>query len=199
LLKPEEIVALRLKWKPIIDQRLALVQRKGLGRDVTVKDVRRLDQYPNGDKGSKGISPGFRVGLVGTNDRGLLLLLGWHSLSSEALEFLKLEGIQRQNAQELEGRSNAQENANAALIGYVPFEQIVDVDWHGDDYNTRSSLYLHFDATREGPYEAIRLCIRKEMQDVGIEWYSEICDVDAYHDACTKLGIKPYWLRSQLE
>lgn len=198
-LKPEEIVERRLKWKPIIDQRLALVRRDSLGRDVTVKDVRRLDQYSNGDEGGKGISPWFRAGLVGTNDRGLLLLLGWHSLSSEALEFLNLEGIQRQNAQELIQRQNAQESANAALIGYVPFEQIVEVDWNGDDYSSRPSLYLHFDAKREGPYEKIYLCVRRELQDVGVEWYSEICDVEAYQDACTKLGIEPYWLRSRLD
>jgi hypothetical protein len=141
---------------------------------------------------SVGISPWFRAGLVGTNDRGLLLLLGWHRLSSEALEFLQLEGPQKENAQE-------SANANAALIGYVPFEQVVDVDWNGDDYSARPSLYLHFDAKREGPYEKIGLCVRKEMQDIAHEWYSEICDIDAYHDACTKLGVEQYWLRSKLE
>ncbi|MEQ1651335.1 MAG: hypothetical protein ABL897_02495 [Hyphomicrobium sp.] len=188
-LKPEEIVAQRLKWKPIFDQRIAVARRDKLGRDVTVKDVRRLNTYPEIDENARGITPWFPAGLVGTNDRGLLLLLGWHSLASEALEYLALEGIQKQNAREV---------GNAALIGYVPFEQIVQVDWNGDDYYTRPSLYLHFDAKREGPYEKIGLRIRKEMQDIGAEWYSEICDIDLYQEACSKLGIKQDWLRSPL-
>ncbi|HJU31375.1 MAG TPA: hypothetical protein VJ740_07975, partial [Hyphomicrobiaceae bacterium] len=33
LLKPEEIVERRLKWKPIIDQRLAVVRLNRLGQD----------------------------------------------------------------------------------------------------------------------------------------------------------------------
>lgn len=187
-LKPEEIVALRKKWRPVIDERLALAKRDRLGRDVTVKDVRRLDQYPNFDGDTKSISPCFRAGLVGTYDGGIQLLLGWHELSNEVLDFLGLDGIQK---------LNADEGGNAALIGYVPFEQIVDVDWNCDDYNSRPSLYLHFDAAREGPYERIALC--RQKRDHGVEWYSEICDVDAYRDGCSKLGIKPYWLNSMLE
>ncbi|MCB1505923.1 MAG: hypothetical protein KDJ47_13180 [Hyphomicrobiaceae bacterium] len=185
-LKPEEIVQLRLTWKPIFDEWLMQMRRKNIGRDVTVKDVRRLDEYPEVNEDIQGISPWFRAGLVATNDRGLLLLLDWVSLSDEALDFLQLQGIRE---------DNAKETGNAALVGYVPFEQVVQFDKNGDDYSTRPSLYLHFDAKREGPYERIALCIRKEMKDCGAEWYSEICEIDEYRDACLKLGIELYWLK----
>lgn len=180
-----EIVELRTKWKPVFDEHLALCQRDKLGRDVTVRDIKRLDEYPNIKDEAKGISPWFRAGLVGTNESSILLLLQWMSLNAEAKEFMQLEEIARQDA---EG------SGNVALIGYVRFEQVVSVNWNGDDYNSRPSLFLHFDARRGEPYSRLALCRRKTMDGPGsqqIEWYSEICDLGVYRDACTKLGIKP--------
>ena len=72
-----QIVECRAKWKRVFDQRLALCQRDNLGRDVTVRDIKRLDEYPNIKDDEKGISPWFRAGLVGTNERSVLLLLRW--------------------------------------------------------------------------------------------------------------------------
>jgi hypothetical protein len=183
LLSNEEILARRLKWKPIFDERLAEVRRDRLGRDVTIRDINRLNQYPNIDEGKKGISPWFRVGLAGTTETSLLLNLGWMTPNPEAIKFLELQGLQLQNALEL---------GNAALIGYVPFEQIVDVRWDSDDYNTRSSIFLHFDAQKGEPYSRLALCRRKTMDGHNtyqIEWYSEICGLLRYQDACCKLGL----------
>ena len=174
-----EIVELRAKWKPIFDEHLAICRRDNLGRDVNVRDIKRVDEYPD--------AAWFRAGLVGTNESGILLLESWVSLDSEVIELLQLKGIALQNAQE---------PGNAALIGYVRFEQVVSVNWNGDDYNSRPSLFLHFDSKR-GPYSRFAICRRKTMDGPGnqqIEWHSEICDLDAYRDACSKLGKKPYWL-----
>ena len=103
-----QIVECRAKWKRVFDQRLALCQRDNLGRDVTVRDIKRLDEYPNIKDDEKGISPWFRAGLVGTNERSVLLLLRWGSLNAEAIEFMQLEGI---------ARHDAKGNGNVALIG----------------------------------------------------------------------------------
>ena len=176
-----KVIEARKKWKPIIDERLAEVWRNKLGSDVTVRDVRRLSEYPESKDGGKRPSAWFRAGLVGTNQGHALLLRGWISLDREVIDFLQLDHFADEAAR-MDGA--------AALIGYVPFEQIEDVDWTGDDYSSRSTLYLHFDAA-EGPYSRVVIC-RQRTEQIGQqqhEWYSEIVDREKYRDAVSKLGI----------
>lgn len=182
-------------WKLLLSERsgnllstnaLQLAGAKKLGMDVNVRDIARLDEYPNVNENHNGISSWFRAGLVGTNESSVLLLVQWVTLNAEAIEFMQLEGIARQNAYG---------DGNVALIGYVRFEQVVDVKWDDDDYNGRPNLFLHFDAKGREPYSRLAFRRRKAMDGPGteIEWYSEICDLEKYRDACSKLGIKPIY------
>jgi hypothetical protein len=82
-LTPAEILHLREKWRPQFEKELWTNHREALRRDVIVRDVRRLDSYPNINERGKGISPWFRVGLVGTYHKGALLCLSWGSLTRE--------------------------------------------------------------------------------------------------------------------
>jgi hypothetical protein len=184
-LTAEETVAQKYKWKPIIEQWLFECRRDGIGRDVTVRDVKRLDKYPETDENDRGISPWFRSGLVGTYDGGILLLLRWVTLRKEALAHLKLPHFER---------SSAFPEGKFALIARVAYAQIVEFDQHGDDYSSRASLYLHFDGRREGPYDKFLIC-KKNVNDEpppGVEWWTEICDADDYELACAKEGIKDW-------
>jgi hypothetical protein len=58
------------------------------------------------------------------------------------------------------------------LVGYVPFENIESVDWHGDEYYGFPHLYCYFDARRKEPYEKLAFCEKKEMN--GIPFYTEV-------------------------
>lgn len=177
-----EILQLRSKWKPIIDDHIARCRRDGLGQDVTVRDIRRSDEYPDDKSGKKGNSAWFRAGLVGTNESSALLLLDWISVNPRAVEFMNFSGI---------AKENAEVSGDAALIGYVPFEQIIEVNWQGDDYSSRPSLFLHFDAHRSA-CSRLALCRRKSMEAPGgqaIDWYSEICNLEDYRYACARTGV----------
>jgi hypothetical protein len=75
-LSASEILARRQKWKPLFEQEVWKTHRDKLRQDAIVRDMKRIDHYPN-VKADKGISPWFRVGLVGTYYRGVYLGLRW--------------------------------------------------------------------------------------------------------------------------
>jgi hypothetical protein len=64
-LMPQEKLALRAKWKPQVDDWLRTQCAEELRLDVIVRDMKRMDAYPNTKQG-KGISSWFRVGLIDT-------------------------------------------------------------------------------------------------------------------------------------
>ena len=75
----------RSEWKPVFEELILERRHRKLRSDVIIRDVRRLDQYPDTiDK--KGISSWFRVGLADTYHRGIQVALGIHSLVWEKTE-----------------------------------------------------------------------------------------------------------------
>jgi hypothetical protein len=78
-LTPSEILERRQKWKPLFEQEIRKTRTEKLRQDVIVRDMKRIDHYPDAREG-RGISPWFRVGLVGTYHRGIYLALAWDTL-----------------------------------------------------------------------------------------------------------------------
>ena len=71
-LSPAQILELRQKWKPLFEEEIIKNHTQKLRKDVIIRDVKRLDDYPNVDENKKGISPWFRVGLMGIYHKGIL-------------------------------------------------------------------------------------------------------------------------------
>ena len=61
-----EIAKRREEWRGIFEKEVHIRHARGLRKDLIIHDVKRIDEYPDIDKKSKGISSWFRVGLVGT-------------------------------------------------------------------------------------------------------------------------------------
>ena len=55
-LSPTEIIAKRQQWKIEIEEKLWERRKKKLGTDIIIRDVARLNEYPDAT-GGKGISP----------------------------------------------------------------------------------------------------------------------------------------------
>ena len=81
-LSPADRLAAREKWKPVFEEKIAERRRDGLRSDVVVRDVKRLDQYPNTQESERGISAWFKVGLVGTYHKGVMVQLNWIGIVS---------------------------------------------------------------------------------------------------------------------
>jgi hypothetical protein len=66
----------RLELKPLFEARVVKTYREGLRKDVVIHDLARLDEYPTATR-KRGISPSFRLGLVGITHRGILVYVGF--------------------------------------------------------------------------------------------------------------------------
>jgi hypothetical protein len=73
----EEKIERRERWRPIFEAEVTKNWREKLRSDVIIRDVRRMDKYPDIDEKARGISPWFRAGLADTYHRGILVGFHW--------------------------------------------------------------------------------------------------------------------------
>jgi len=177
-LSTHEIVQLRQKWKNEFETQLLERRQAGLRSDVIVRDMRRLDNYPNtGDKG-KGISPWFRVGLMGTYHKGIQVGLRWGTLTMDQ---------ERNKWRYTDYQKGEKGDIKVILIGYVPYENIEAVDWDGDEFYGFPHIYCYFSTKRKEPYERLAFCEEKRLND--FPFYSEVADYDAVHKMRKRAGV----------
>ncbi len=177
-LTPAEVVQLRAKWKGEFEQKTWERQQKGLGRDVIIRDVRRVDSYPQVNDKESGISPWFRVGLVDTYHRGILALLRWGTLARTATNELRYTSH----------KDGERGDMKVCLVGYIPYENIEHVDWDGDEYYYQPVIYCHFDARAGEPYEELAFCEKRMLDDH--EYYTKIAALDEVHKASARVGVE---------
>lgn len=158
---PEQKIASRDKWRPVFEAYFLEAARRGhrVG-DAIVHDVERLDIYPDIPE-EKGISSWFRVGLMGTYHRGILLGLRWTYLEEIDGQWVETQGGASQNS------------TKVMLLGEVPYDSIESVNFDGDNYYNKPHIYCHFDNQYQ-PYE--RLYFGEEFRlDEGFPYhYREI-------------------------
>lgn len=162
-LTPQQKLELRAKWKPQVEAWLLEHERKKLRQDCIIRDMKRMDNYPD-TKEAKGISAWFRVGLVDTYEKGIMVGLRIEGLVEEA------EGLRL-------GDYGAEKDrmVNLTLTGFIPYENIELIDWDGDQYYSYPHLYCYFDFKGE-PYERLAYCQKRNLDEH--VYYTEIAE---YH------------------
>lgn len=179
----EEILRKRIEWKSKFEEYLSDRFSQKLRSDAIVRDIKRMDHYPNTDTSKRGASPWFRVGLIGTYHNGVQLGLGWHSLVKDG-DGWRLADQLRDDV----------ESSNLLLVGYVPYELIASVDWVGDEYYSFPHIYCHFNPWTKEPYESLAYC-RKAENPGGHPFYVEVAD----YKAVLKNGRRSKRARPQIE
>ncbi len=176
-LTPQEKLDLRLKWKPEVEKWVAERKHEHGDDEVIVRDMRRLDEYPE-PKETKGISPWFKVELVYTYDRGMMLGLG--------LDELKWEGKRLRFC-------NWKELGDVTLLrtGYVPYECIERIDWDGDRIYSEPHIFCYFDQAKGQPYERVVYCAERETS-YSRKFYVEMVDYDDVRRLSKRLGVRRY-------
>lgn len=177
-LKPAEVLQLRQKWKDEFEQRIFERRKQGLRADAIVRDVKRLDNYPDTDDKKKGVSSWFRVGLVGTYHKGVLLGLRWGTLTNDH------DGAWRYTNHEKGERGDQK----VLLVGYVPYERIEAVDWNGDEYYSYPHIYCYFTSKAKEPYERLIFCEQRDLD--GTPHYSEVAEYRVVHARRKKAGVE---------
>ncbi len=176
-LTESEVVQLRQKWKGEFEKRILEARIAQTGRDVIVRDVKRLDSYPEVGK-EKGIWPWFKVGLVGTYHRGIQVNLGIGRLTKDPDS-----GRWRYTNY----KAGEPGELRVLLIGFIPYENIETVDWDGDEYYYMPHIYCHFSQKGGEPYEKVAFCEEKYLDET--PYYKEVADYKAVHKFSEKFGI----------
>jgi len=163
-LSKSEVVQLRQKWKNEFEDKVLEMRIKEFTKDVIIRDVKRMDEYPTGGK-KKGISAWFRTSLLETYHRGILVLLRIGKLTKD-----RKSGKWRYTDYQA-GESG---DFRVFLVGFIPFENIEAVDWDGDEYYYLPHIYCHFVEKSGEPYEKIAFCEEKFLDEN--PYYTEVAD-----------------------
>ncbi|MRU14420.1 hypothetical protein FDP25_03140 [Roseovarius sp. A21] len=183
---PQQKIELRQKWKPRFEDHIRDHFAKKLRSDVIIRDVKRVDQYPETKEKEKGISAWFRLGLVGTYHRGILVAFDWNRLVDVG------EGEFRFLDYDNDDQQTKDEALKVLQIGMIPFENIEDVDFEGDEYYGYPHIYCHF-ANRGEPYERVAYFTQNQLFDDSLPYHTEVVEAKAVRATSRKLGVNsPY-------
>ncbi len=161
---PVETIYARQMWKKEIEEHLLT----GEYGEVIIRDIRRVDTYPNVKEKGKGVSSWFGVGILETCHNGLKVRL--------RLEGLKYEE-KKKEWRYYDYKEGEKPDLNAHLAGLIPFERIVSIDWEGDEYYRCPHIYCHFTSKHKKPYEELIFC--EKRGDGQFTYYEEIAK---YHN-----------------
>ena len=175
--KPDPVALLesRSKWRAEFQRHLVKRDASGTHGDSIIRNVRRMDKYPDLDEKSRGISPWFKVELKGRYHRGIETFL-----RVESLVFVEDRDAWRF------GRHDEPDAVNALLVGRIPFDVIRKVDWEGDEYYPFPHVYCEFDKRDGQPYE--ELVFYASHEGTNGPYFMEIAKLDDVKKLSKKLG-----------
>ncbi|MEN6511596.1 MAG: hypothetical protein ABFD00_07160 [Chloroherpetonaceae bacterium] len=147
--------------------------------EAIIRDVSRIDIYPNYNDGKKSISPWFKVEVKGLYHRGLEVIIGIDSIFYN-------ENL----CQWCYATNDENDNINAFLVGQIPFDVIRGVEWNGDEYYRCPHIYCEFIKKNKQPYENL---IYYELQGSGEYRYFikivELNDIIKNHKHPHRIGV----------
>jgi len=182
-LAPAQVIELRSKWKPQFEQHIWEDFKKKLRKDVIIRDMKRIDAYPNIDEKEKGISPWFRLGLVGTYHRGIYVAHGWGGLVKNG------DGGWRYP----DHKAGEKRELAVLLISSIPYENIEHVDWDGDEIYGYPHIYCWFN-NKKVPYEHTAIYVEHDpIVEGALPWYEEVADVEDVRRRSKKHGLDGYF------
>lgn len=155
----------REKLRKEFDEELMKIRANKLRRDVIIRDIDRVDGYPNTDE-DHGISSLFRIAILNTYTRGVRVGLSIDGLTEYE------DGYRYTDY-----KNKEESDISAYLVGEIPFDSIVTVNWDGDEYYYFPHIYCYFNDNGE-PYERLMFCEKVDMGD-GIDYYKEISDYES--------------------
>lgn len=155
----------RERLRKILQEEIYKCRANKLRQDVIIRDMTRFDNYPDTDEEDTGISPWFRVELIDTYDKGILLGLRYGGLKEcdggyRFTDFVNGEKSDR----------------TVLLVGNVPYDSIAEVNLDGDQYYQFPHIYCHFDF-RGQPYKKLWFAERKQLSETH-PYFAKVADYE---------------------
>jgi len=157
----EEILAKRAEIKKKLQEKIDNLN----GINIIIRDISRMDSYPNVNEKDKGISSWFK--------------LEYKCISHKSIDFfISIDSIKYDKFKKGWVTCEYSYDAvNAFVIGKIPFEYIVEIDWEGDEYYNYPHLYCNFDSKNKSPYYEVVYALREDLD--GYVLYEEIDSLKA--------------------
>jgi hypothetical protein len=161
---PAQLIERRQRLKAEVESHLRRIDNSGRYGEVIIRDVKRADEYPRVDEKSKGVSAWYKTTLLGTYHRGIQIALGGNSLKRSP------EGHSWYMT-----RDHGRRDLKAILVGRIPYDRIVTIDWEGDEYYGGAHIYCRYAGWRPAPCEELVFC-EEHIEDYPHPhtWYSEV-------------------------
>lgn len=173
--KGRKDLASREKWKAKIQNHFLEVRSKDLRDDIIIRDLDRYNEYPD-LKSQNGISSWFKLGFLELYHNGIKAGLKTSSLVYEESE----ASWRKASDDEIEYA------INAYLVGYIPFRNIVSIDFDGDEFYSFPHFTCEF-SIKGMPYEALIFCEKREFMP-GRFYFSELETDDRVRLTSSKFG-----------
>lgn len=162
LQKPAPVLVLkrREEFRKEFESKLPQKNRYGVHCEAIIRDMKRMDSYPDIDTGKKGISPWFKVEVKGLYHRGVEVFISMP-------EYIKKD---KSGRWKFTDHKDTGEKVLAYPVGRIPFDLIEYVNWDGDEYYPFPHIYCRFKAFKGQPYESIPFFAKYE----GSEYLFEV-------------------------
>ena len=155
-----EIIDHRIRIRTEIEERLqtharrpnAPVTEPPLYEEIIVRDMKRLDEFPQMDLRSTGISSWIKFEVHGLYHRGIEVFL---SDVRKAIQIANERGIAEWRLLARSEEERYPDAFHAVPIGRIPFEFIERIDWARDEYYGAPHFYCRYDGPFREPYEEI--------------------------------------------
>ena len=141
---PVQILKRREELKREFEKRLPPKDQHGVHCEAIIRDIRRMDSYPDIHTRHKGISAWFKVEVKGLYHRGVEVFFG----------------VRRRIKKDMYGEwrfadYTDEETVLVYPVGRIPFDLIEYVNWDGDEHGGSPHIYCRFKTFKGQPYEAI--------------------------------------------
>jgi len=136
----------RLQLKEEFASNLRPPDRYGTRGQAIIRDVERADSYPDTHEKSKHTSPWFKVELKDLYYRGVEVFIAFPRYVVMDEKTRKWRFVASK-----EGKNTIV----AYPVGRIPFDNIKEVDWYGDECYDIPHIYCDFHRRRRDPFEEI--------------------------------------------
>ena len=121
--------------------------------EIIVIDISRMNEFPKIDEHGVGISPWFKVDVVGFYHKGIEVFL---SDSRKVIRAADPDGSLSWRLLKEKEDEDSDYGIYAMSIGRIPFDFIESVDWsRSDGYYNAPHFYCRFAGPLRGPYEDV--------------------------------------------
>jgi hypothetical protein len=176
---PDQLIELRKKWKLQFEKHIVDTRRQEVQSDVIIRDVKRLDAYPNLDENKKGISPWVKLSLVGTYRDGIMVGDGWGTLTKDGDAWRYTDY-----------KAGEKGYLKVMLVSSIAYENVEEVQWNGDEHHCCPHISCWFD-NKKLPYERTAIYVKHDpLLEGSIPWFEEVADVEDVRKRSIKHGLE---------